>query len=304
MSSDLLLPRTVIIQRNPKAGARTRRWELFDLVRELRVHGYRVRMFRHRDRLAAWMSDPVRRQRVRCLVAAGGDGTVSDLLTRYPGIPLAVLPLGTENLLAKSFRLPRSGKKLAAIIQAGHTQVLDVGCVNSRHFVICAGVGLDASIIHEVHEARRGHISKWNYLGPIWRCTTRQDWPQLAVRDAQGLVHTAQHVLIFNLPAYAVGLKWARNAVGDDGRLELRLVQRTSLWSVVGLLWSAWWGTVERRRDVTCLSVTSATITSDAPVPVHLDGDPAGMTPVEITVRPKALTLLVPALADRTPFGP
>lgn len=295
MSSDLLLPRTVIIQRNPKAGARTRRWELFDLVRELKALGYRVRMFRHRDRLAAWMSDPARRQRVCCLVAAGGDGTVSDLLTRYPGIPLAVLPLGTENLLAKFFRLPRSGKKLAAIIHAGHTQTLDIAKAGERRFLICAGIGVDAAIIHDVHDHRRGHITKWNYLGPIWRGLRRRDWPTLHLRDADGTTFEAAHIQFFNLPTYAVGLRWARDAVGDDGRLEVRLFPPGLMWDRILDVWSAWWGIIESRAHIRCMSVTTATITSDVPVPVHVDGDPAGMTPVEITVIPRAMTLFVPA---------
>jgi len=294
LNRDPLPPPYVVIQRNPKAGFRTRRRELLDLVRELKSLGYQPRMFRNRDRLAAWISDPEHRQHLRCLVAAGGDGTVSDLLTRYPGIPLAVLPLGTENLLAKFFRLPRSGKRLAAIIHAGHTQTLDIARAGDRRFLICAGIGVDAAIIHQVHAARRGHISKWDYLGPIWRCLRRRDWPTLRLRDAEGNTFEAAHIQLFNLPTYAVGLRWATTAVGDDGRLEVRMFRAGSLWNRLGDLWSSWWGTVEQRRDVTCLSVTGATISSDQPVPVHVDGDPAGTTPVEIAVIPRALTLYVP----------
>lgn len=297
MSSARPTLRYVVIQRNPKAGARTRRWELLELVRELKSHGYQPRMFRNRDRLAAWMSDPAHRLRLHCLIAAGGDGTVCDLLTRYPGVPLTVLPLGTENLLAKFFRLPRSGRRLAAIIHAGHTRVLDVGCAGSKRFVICAGIGLDASIIHDVHSARRGHITKLHYLGPIWRCLCRRDWPTLTLHDPVGNTHRATHILLSNLPTYAVGLRWAKTAVGDDGLLDFRLFQRGTLWNRLLDLWAAWWGTVERRRAVVCLQLSGATITCDEPVPVHLDGDPAGTTPVEISLLPRALTLFVP---DRT----
>ncbi len=292
--------RYVVIQRNPKAGARTRRWELLDLVRELKSLGYQPRMFRNRDRLAAWMSVPDHRQRLHCLVAAGGDGTVCDLLTRYPGVPLTVLPLGTENLLARFFRLPRSGRRLAAIIHAGHTRVLDVGRVGDRRFVICAGIGLDATIIHQVHDARRGHITKWHYLGPIWCSLRRREWPELTVRDSAGNIYPAAHVQLSNLPTYAVGLCWANTAVGDDGKLDFRLFQPGTLWDRLGDVWAAWCGTIERRRTVTCLTLTGATITSHEPVPVHLDGDPAGTTPVEISVLPRSLTLFVPERGPET----
>ena len=294
MSATAPQRRYVVIQRNPKAGSRTRRSELLDLVRELKARGFRPRLFRNRQRLARWMSEPRHRECLCCLVAAGGDGTVGDLITRYPGVPLAVLPLGTENLLAKFFALPRSGEALAAIIAAGRQQMLDVGQIGARRFVICAGVGIDAAIIHEVHDARRGHITKGNYLLPILRSLLRRDWPSLTIRDDAGRTYAATHALIFNLPAYALGLRWARTAAGNDGRLDVRLFPRRTTCGVITSLWAACWGSVERRRDVICLSTTSVVITSDPPVPVHVDGDPAGMTPVEITVQPAALTLFVP----------
>ncbi len=99
---------------------------------------------------------------------------------------------------------------------------------------------------------------------------------------------------MFNLRMYARGLRWVNAAAGDDGRLDVRLFQRLSVLKCVSLLWSAWWGTIESRRDVVCLSTSSITIRSDVPVPVHVDGDPAGMTPVEITVIPRTLRLFVP----------
>lgn len=284
----------VVIQRNPKAGSRTRRSELLELIRELKLRGYQPRLFRHRDRLATWMAVPEHRQRLRCLVAAGGDGTVGDLVTRYPQVPLAVLPLGTENLLAKYFRLSRSGRELARIVHAGRELELDVGQLGSRRFLICAGVGIDAAVIHDVHEARRGHISKAHYLLPILRSICRRNWPELTIRDDRNQEYRATHVLMFNLPVYARGMRWVHAAAGDDGRLEVRLFDRPSVGKLLSLVWSAWWGTIESRRDVVCLSTSTITITSITPVPVHVDGDPAGMTPVEITVIPRALRLIVP----------
>src|SRR5262245_13251952 len=106
-------PRWVVIQRNPKSGTGTTRALLGDLSHALRRRGMRVRMFKSRDRLQSWLDDPERRVQVAALVAAGGDGTVADLANRFPGIPLAILPLGTENLLAKHFEIPASGEAVA-----------------------------------------------------------------------------------------------------------------------------------------------------------------------------------------------
>ena len=84
--------RLVVIQRNPRSGSGAGRKELLRLVRALRRADYRVRMFRSREKLDARLSIPECQQILRCIVAAGGDGTVADIANRHPGCPIAILP--------------------------------------------------------------------------------------------------------------------------------------------------------------------------------------------------------------------
>jgi diacylglycerol kinase (ATP) len=284
---------SVVIQRNPRAGARLRRSELLQLIRTLKAAGCGVRMFRNRDRLARWMSDPDRRAGLKCLVAAGGDGTVNDLATRYPVLPIAILPLGTENLLAKQLGLSRSGAALAALILAGRVRRFDLGTVGTRRFAVCASVGLDAEIVHAVHAARRGHITYANYLGPIWRALWRTERPTLQIRLDDGREFQGEHLLVLNHPGYALGLRWAAGALADDGRFDVRIFPRLTCRQLLATVWRAWWGTLPVTEQLPHISATRLTITSAAPVPVQVDGDPAGHTPVEISVLPQALPLIV-----------
>jgi len=286
--------RFVLIQRNPSAGARQRRRELLDLVRELKTNGFVPRLFRKRDRLLAWMSDPERRAQVRCLVAAGGDGTINDLLMRYPGVPLAILPLGTENLLATHLKIPRSGRAVAAMIVAGTTHSFDIGRVGDRRFAMCAGVGIDAAIIEAVHTARSGHITKWHYVGPALRAIFAIPAVELVLKDETGSEYRGQQILICNQPRYALGLRWAAGALGDDGWLDVRIITQTTPFLSFWLLWCAWRGTLDRQPGVIALRIRKATITSDRPASVHVDGDPCGHTPVEVEVLPQMLTLFLP----------
>jgi YegS/Rv2252/BmrU family lipid kinase len=268
---------------------------LLELVRALKTHGFIPRMFRQRERLAAWMADEHRRSRVRCLIAAGGDGTVNDLLTRYPGVPLAVLPLGTENLLATLLRIPMSGRAVAAMVADGATRNFDVGRVGDRRFVMCAGIGMDAAIIHAVHNSRKGHITKWNYVWPALHILSTGRANELVLRDDSGTEHRGRQILIFNQSRYALGLRWAPEAVGDDGWLDVRMFAHTSLFWTMRYLWAAWRGTLNQLPGITSLRIRRATITSTEPAPVHVDGDPAGMTPIEVGILPRRLTLLLPA---------
>ena len=119
----------MVIRRNPTAGAGTSRRILLNLVRELQKQPFHVRMFSDRDQLNAFVTSDRVSSRIRCLVAAGGDGTVANLVNRHPEHPIAVLPLGTENLVARHLEIPRDGSVVADIIQAGP-------CSDIRH---CSG---------------------------------------------------------------------------------------------------------------------------------------------------------------------
>ena len=171
---------TVVVLRNPLSGTARKRSEVRKLLQELTRNGFQVRLFSSRERLERF----VRRlepSRLRCVVAAGGDGTVNDLLNRLPGVPLALLPLGTENLLARYVGVSSSGRQAAQVIVHGVVQQFDVGQVNGRRFLLMASVGLDAQVVHQVHRHRTGPVSKWSYVRPILAAARTYLFPQLQV---------------------------------------------------------------------------------------------------------------------------
>jgi diacylglycerol kinase family enzyme len=242
------------------------------------------------------MSSADNRSQLRCLVAAGGDGTVGDLITRYPGVPLAIFPLGTENLFAKFLGIPRSGRRLADLIVAGSTRRYDVARIGSRRFCLMAGIGLDAQMVQESHAARRGHIHRWHYFGPIWRAWSRaMHTPRLKIYcEGDPRPITGRSVFVMNQPAYALRFQIAANADGHDGRLDLRIYDWSSRWNLLWTAWRAWWGGWERLPNVTVCIAKRVRVESDSPVPVQVDGDPFGTTPVEIEVVPDAVEVYAP----------
>ena len=253
-------------------------------------------MFRRREQLRKWMSTPENLARLRCLVAAGGDGTVGDLITNYPGVPLAVFPMGTENLLAKFLQVPRSGAKLADLIVDGETRRLDLAQIGARRFCLMASIGFDAEIVREVHAARRGNIRRWQYVGPIWRAWRQslRTPPLRIVCDDDPAPLTGRSLFVINQPTYALRFQIAAQADGHDGRLDLRIYDWKSRWELLWLAWNAWCGGWDRLPQVTSRTVRRVRIDSDRPVPVQIDGDPLGETPVEIAIVPDALAVYAP----------
>src|SRR3990172_1338542 len=141
----------VVIQRNPMSGTGQERGEILQLISGLKRHGFRPRLFSSRENLARFLERPGQREQTACIVAAGGDGTVSDVVNRFPGLPVAMLPLGTENLIARYLKLPRDGRALAELIAAGRKRRLDACTLGDRRFLIMAGFGFDADVVRRTH---------------------------------------------------------------------------------------------------------------------------------------------------------
>ncbi len=291
----------VIIQRNPRSGSGKGKRELLRLVSELKARSFRVRMFANREKLDAWLAESIHADQLRCIVGAGGDGTLGDLLNRHPGQRIAILPLGTENLMAKFLRIGRDGKRLAAIIAANKSRVIDVGEVTrlggtseTRRFAIMLSAGFDGEVVHRTDAIRTGNISKLTYLKPIFQAVRRYQYPELRITIDEGDARTARMVTAVNVPAYAMGLTPAKSANPADGLFDVRLFRKGSAFHVAKYLLKIVLGTVERAPDVHCQTGQVVRVESGVPIPVQIDGDPAGFTPLEIKVIPQALELLVP----------
>lgn len=294
--------RWIAIQRNPRSGS-GRRAALHAFIRELKSRGLLVRLYSSRARLDADVANPELRASLHGLVAAGGDGTAMDLINRHPELPLGILPLGTENLLARYFGIPRGdGRRAAAIVAGGRTQSLDVGRVDGRHFAVMASIGFDAEVIHRAHAARRGHITRWHYARPILGALSGYPYPGVRVyADGSGEPVSGRLVVVGNLSAYALRLKVVPSARGDDGRFDVRVFQRGSAFHMLRYLLMVAGGAHERSPDVVRFQATRVRIESDTPAPVQADGDPAGFTPCELNLTPAAARIFVPGAGDDVP---
>jgi len=286
----------VAIQANPTSGAGPQRELLNQLVDSLRAHQLRPLVFRKREKLSKLLQNKELQQNLRCIVAAGGDGTVGDVLNRYPNQRIAVLPMGTENLLAKYLGIPQSGRKVAQIIAEGKLRTLDLAMLRERRFVLMASIGFDAAVIHRMSEIRTGHVRRSSYVKPIWQSLRRYKYPEIRLRlDDDETPYPAKLAMVVNLNAYALGIQPAQSAVDDDGLLDLRLFERGSAFQMLRYFYKVICGSHENLADVKSLRAKRIRIDADVPVPIQVDGDPAGVTPTEIRVLPGACEIFVPS---------
>jgi len=289
----------VVIQRNPNSGSGRGRGELLLLARELKKRGYRVRMFSDRSRLDLYVRQIPETRSLKCIVGAGGDGTVTDLANRHPGVPVAVLPLGTENLLASYLGLTRCGRSLAAAIDRGRVRIFDSAQANGLRFLLMLSVGIDAEIVEAIHRKRSGNIYRHGYLWPILKafCQSRPAVYVASSADGSRQI-SGSHIIVTNVPRYGFGLPFAADARPDDGLLDIRVFHGSSRWHIFFHALKLKLGLPLRNDEVSRFSTASVTIhaaDSTRRMSSQCDGDPGPSLPILITIEPRSLTLIAPA---------
>jgi diacylglycerol kinase (ATP) len=231
------------------------------------------------------------------VIVWGGDGTVSEVASGLVGSDTAMLPCmaGTENLLAKELKMPRDPAKIVEVLKSGRLVPADVGLVNGREFLLIIGVGFDAEVVRRISSTRSGHISHLSYFWPMWRTFWEHDFPLLSI-SADGQEVFADYGLAFvgNISRYAVGLRICRDAVFDDGLLDLVVFscrEQTAL-----MLHAAW--TLLRRHplkgDVIYRRVRNVHIASEGPAACQVDGDVGPATPLDISLAEGRINIMVP----------
>jgi diacylglycerol kinase (ATP) len=184
-----------------------------------------------------------------------------------------------------------------------------------------AGIGFDADVVTRHHLARVGRsgvarpTNRVSYVEAVLRSSLEYRFPPLTVRIAdpgREEVLTGTSVFVFNLPRYALGLPFAPAALGDDGLLDLVVFRNAGPFQALYYLWLVVRGLHLDTPGVFHRRVRKVVVSSVAPVPVQLDGDPGGHVAAgdgpdaawTIEVLPHALDVLVPGAAVSGKLAP
>lgn len=180
----------VLISVNPKAGRRSPRVRAERLQAALEKRGFCVELHTDLAVVSSRANELFAENRLQALVGVGGDGTAAELTNRtVPGVPIAILPSGTANLIAKYLKIPFKPEKLAATLAEGATICFDAGRANGRLFLVMVSAGIDADVVRQVHAAREesyrrqtkkgAHISYLSYIKPIFGSIASYRYPRI-----------------------------------------------------------------------------------------------------------------------------
>jgi diacylglycerol kinase family enzyme/membrane-associated phospholipid phosphatase len=294
-----------------------------DLRRTLERHGHRDPVF-----LETTVDDPGAGQTARAVregatlvVVCGGDGTVrtvADALAQS-GVPLAIVPCGTGNLLARNLGLPLSPTAALDAALDGGPRRLDLAGVEgdgltATRFAAMAGAGLDAAMMEHTDPRAKAHLGWPAYaLAGIGTLRTPRMRVTIRLDDSPAFRRTARMVLVANVGTVQGGVTLLPDARPDDGLLDLLVLDprgavgwlraaRTLLRRRAGsprpsaVRTVAADGTAGRGVPVEFFTFRRAELVFDTPQSRELDGDPVGPgRRLTAEVEPGALTVLLPA---------
>ncbi|MEC8510080.1 MAG: diacylglycerol kinase family protein [Planctomycetota bacterium] len=287
----------VIIAENPRAGATSGHRLVVELTEMLEALDYRVRILTSVEEIQTSIQEAQRGEELACIVSAGGDGTLRMIGPwADPETPIAIIPLGTENLMARYLGFTVDVATTAKWITKGNRRKLDAGLANGQFFLVMASVGFDADVVTRVHEARTGHIRHWSYALPLLTSIRDYRYPELRIRSSNHRRSLrAKWAFVFNVPMYAMGLPIVPDADDSDGRLDLCSMRNGSLLRAFVYLAGILMGRHRYWNDVHSERAESMVIEADEPVNFQLDGDPGGQLPLTIEALESRLTFVTPA---------
>ncbi len=235
------------------------------------------------------------------LVAAGGDGTVNEVLNGICGLPpgrrpsLGVIPMGTVNVFARELGISCRVDEAWQTVLEGRCRVMDVAAAahrgGVRRFVQLAGAGLDAEAIRRV----RWRLKKvagplaylWAGLGTVAR--------RLPLIELDGGRHrmSAEVVMVGNGRLYGGGFAVFPDAAPDDGLLDIAAMRKANLISLARAATAAWHGRSARLPGVQHFQAATLELRSASTgARFQVEGDDAGELPVRLDVEARALRVL------------
>jgi YegS/Rv2252/BmrU family lipid kinase len=235
------------------------------------------------------------------ILAAGGDGTINEAVNGMAGldVPFGALPAGTANVLANEVGLnERPDKAAAQLLDAVPTRIalgaLDRPGQPRRHFVLMAGVGLDARIVYELDLSLKSRVGKLAYWHGGFRQLGRST-PRFRV-SLEGEEHEASFALITRVRNYGGDFQIARKVKLTDSDFEVVLFTDHAWYDYLRFFGAVIRNRLYRTPGVKVCRSTHVELDSpsDGRIYVQTDGEAVGRLPATISTVPNALTLLIP----------
>jgi diacylglycerol kinase (ATP) len=245
------------------------------------------------------------------VIVCGGDGTINEVVNGIAGSssPLAILPAGTANILAKELGIPWNIPAAARLIAKGklarialgeaswHAPAKEGPAVGVRRYFLCvSGAGPDGAIVHAIDTAHKLRVGILAYWMEGFRQFLTYPFPPFKI-DSQEKQLTASLLVVGRTKYYGGPFRITTGASLFDNQFEIVAYSGRNRFEVLMCLPAIWLGRLRQVNGIhvwktsrfTCQPLNGTQIFS------QLDGEPTSALPIEFRIVPDALTLVLPA---------
>jgi YegS/Rv2252/BmrU family lipid kinase len=245
-------------------------------------------------------------ERPDLVLAAGGDGTFNEAVNGLAGseagglagseVPMAMLPLGTTNVLAKEAGIPEDVRGAVETALSGRTHSVSLGKITfsqgqgtSRYFLLMAGIGFDAESVRGVGRHAKRISGAGAHIISGLRALIKWNPERLSI-DMDGKPLSGYSLIVCNAARYAGPYMAAPDARIEEPALYVFLMHGRRRIDILRYVLGILTGRHLKLNDVSYLRAERVDVKGRAAV--QLDGDFIGATPASITVVPNALKLV------------
>lgn len=251
-------------------------------------------------------------QRRDLVIACGGDGTVNEVVNGLAGsrVPMALLPAGTANILAKELGVPWDIPQAARLISGAIARRIALGIASppgvngdgatqrelvGRYFLCVGGAGPDGAIVNGVDEIFKKNAGILAYWAEGARQLFRYDFPEMKVRSG-GRERRATIVVVGRTAHYGGPFKITTGASLYDNSFEIVTNSMKSRFAYASCLPALLVGKLRSMQGIVAWKATEVVCESAGPEPAfaQVDGEPIGPLPLVFRVVPDALSLVTP----------
>jgi len=299
---------------NPTSGGRRHRrfLEIEQAVRILKEAGITTEIAATTEAGAAQgIARQAVQQRRGMVIACGGDGTINEIINGLAGsaVPMALLPAGTANILAKELRIPWDIPHAARLIPGGVIRRVALGLATStngshsadmpsggRYFLSVGGAGPDGAIVNAVNGELKKRAGVLAYWAEGIRQLVRYDFPEMRVRS-DGQEHLASILVVGRTVNYGGPFKITTGANLFEDSFEFLTNSTRSRLRYMLCLPALWMGKLRSMEGIAAWKHTEVICESanGAVVYAQVDGEPIGPLPLAFRIVPDALSLVTPA---------
>jgi diacylglycerol kinase (ATP) len=239
-------------------------------------------------------------------VAVGGDGTVNEVVNGIAGldVELAVIPRGTGWDFVRTYGIPRKLEAAVEVALRGSVRTIDAGRATFRAwdgsegetwFANVASAGMSGAVALRANETTKALGGKASYLLALIAVFSRWQNSSLQVTVGDERREGAmQDVVVANGKYFGGGMKICPDASAEDGVFDVLLIGDLTKRDLMLTLPKTYRGTHLPHPKAEVLRGVTVTVEAPSPLPVELDGEQPGTTPVRFELVPRALKVRVP----------